>query len=422
MSASASPTLPSWVLIGTASALAGVILGEPALIALGAPFAVAATAALAFAHEPRVEMRAFAAPDRVLEGDRLSTSYELSAEGGAAWLELRALAPPGLPAERNATARIVRLAPGEKRRVEVSLRAERWGGYRAGAARVWVTGVLGGVWYAGTVEPYASVRVLPAVERLRALVAPARTQAAVGTRRSPVRGDGLELAEVRPYVGGDHVRRMHWRATARTGVPFVADRHPERSADVVLFLDAYAELPSGAREQTLTLTVRAAAALAEAHLRARDRVGIVRFGGALEWLRPSSGVLHALRIADALARSEIVMTYVARDVAIVPPAILPPRALVLAITPLLDDRGARALLDLLARGHDLAVLEIDAPALLGTGEDLAVRLWALRRAALRARLAELGSAVSTWDGNRPLESVIREVMASRRASRLPVRA
>ena len=83
--------------------------------------------------------------------------------------------------------------------------------------------------------PYASVHVLPGIARLRALLAPARTQAALGTRRSPARGDGLELAELRPYVPGDQLRRMHWRATARTGSPYVADRHPERSPDVVLF-------------------------------------------------------------------------------------------------------------------------------------------------------------------------------------------
>ena len=97
----------------------------------------------------------------------------------------------------------------------------------------------------------------------------------------------------------------------------------------------------------------------------RDRVGVVTFGGVLHWLAPGSGVTHALRIADALASSEVFMSYVAHDVTVVPPAILPSRALVLAITPLLDERGARALLDLCARGHDVAVIEIDAPALLG---------------------------------------------------------
>jgi hypothetical protein len=60
--------------------------------------------------------------------------------------------------------------------------------------------------------------------------------------------------------------------------------------------------------------------------------------------------------------------------------------------------------------------------LLGASDDPAVRLWALRRAAIRARLAELGAVVGIWDGAAPLESVLREVIASRRASRLPARA
>ena len=186
---------------------------------------------------------------------------------------------------------------------------------------------------------------------------------------------------------------------------------------MLIFVDTFADIEGG-REGALTLAIRAAAGLAEAHLRVRDRVGVVTFGGVLHWLAPGSGVTHALRIADALASSEVFMSYVAHDVTVVPPAILPSRALVLAITPLLDERGARGLLDLCARGHDVAVIEIDAPALLGGERDAVTRLWTLRRAAMRARLAELGATTATWDGRRPLESVLEEVTASRRASRL----
>jgi uncharacterized protein (DUF58 family) len=320
-------------------------------------------------------------------------------------------------AERGAGARVLRIAPGDHRLVDVPVRAARWGGQLAGGARVRATGVVGAVWFTGAAPAEAPVRVLPGIERMRTLVAPARTQAAVGPRRSGARGDGLELAEVRPWVPGDHARRMHWRATARRGEPYVAERHPERAADVLIFVDTFADM-QGEREGALTLAIRAASGLAEAHLRVRDRVGVVTFGGVLHWLAPGAGVTHALRIADALASSEIVMSYVARDVTVVPPAILPSRALVLAITPLLDERGARALIDLCARGHDVAVIEIDAPALLGSGSDPVTRLWTLRRAAMRARLAELGATTATWDGVRPLESVLEEVTASRRASRL----
>jgi uncharacterized protein (DUF58 family) len=417
MSARASPTLASWVVLGTAGALAAVVLGEPALAALGAPFAVAAAAGIALARDPRVRVRASIAPERMLEGDEAVVTYDVRADGGSEWLDLRAVLPVGLVAERGAGARVLRIAPGDHRLVDVPVRAARWGGQLAGGARVRATGVVGAVWFTGVAPAEAPMRVLPGIERMRTLVAPARTQAAVGPRRSGARGDGLELAEVRPWVPGDHARRMHWRATARRGEPYVAERHPERAADVLIFVDTFADM-EGEREGALTLAIRAAAGLAEAHLRVRDRVGVVAFGGVLHWLAPGAGVTHALRIADALASSEIVMSYVARDVTVVPPAILPSRALVLAITPLLDERGARALIDLCARGHDVAVIEIDAPALLGGGSDPVTRLWTLRRAAMRARLAELGATTATWDGARPLESVLEEVTASRRASRL----
>ena len=137
-------------------------------------------------------------------------------------------------------------------------------------------------------------------------------------------------------------------------------------------------------------------------------------------------MLAALAAAAALTAAAHWLTpgrlvRVTVPVALVPPAILPSRALVLAITPLLDERGARALVDLCARGHDLAVIEIDAPALLGDDRDAVTRLWKLRRSAMRARLAELGATTTRWDGRRPLETVLEEVTASRRASRLAAR-
>jgi uncharacterized protein (DUF58 family) len=421
MSATASPTLVSAVVLGAAAALAAVILGEPAIAAFGAPFAVAGAAAIALARDPRLRVTATVTPERVLEGETATVAYDVWSQTGADWLELRASLPSGLTAaEPTSGARVLRLAPGERRTIELAVRATRWGGLMGGGARVRATGLAGGVWFTGAAQPSVPVRVLPAIERLRRLVAPLRTQTAVGPRRSAARGEGLELADVRPYVPGDRPRRLHWRATARRGAPYVAERHPERSADVLLFIDTFADFP-GRREHALTYAVRAATALADAHLRARDRVGVVSFGGVLDWLAPGSGIAHALRIADALATSEVVMNYAARDLELVPPAILPPRALVIAITPLLDERGTRALLDVCARGHDVALLEIDVPALRGGGRDAAMRLWALRRVAMRARLTDLGATTVAWDGERPLDEVLQEVIAFRRSSRLAAR-
>lgn len=49
--------------------------------------------------------------------------------------------------------------------------------------------------------------------------------------------DPSRFAGVRPYVAGDPVRRLHWRATARLGQPVVKRFDPARERDVVIVLD-----------------------------------------------------------------------------------------------------------------------------------------------------------------------------------------
>ena len=134
-------------------------------------------------------------------------------------------------------------------------------------------------------------------------------------------------------------------------------QHPEQSADVVLFLDTFAEAEH-AEDGTLDAAVQAAAALASAYLARRDRVALVSFGGTLNWLTASAGTRQLYRIVDALLASDVRLSYAWKDVRHLPPRLLPARALVLALSPLLDARGIGALLDLRARGYDLAVVEI----------------------------------------------------------------
>ena len=102
------------------------------------------------------------------------------------------------------------------------------------------------------------------------------------------------------------------------------------------------------------------------YLREKDRVGFVTFGGILNWLLPSTGAIQLYRIVDAMLDTQIVLSYAWRDVSTVPRRMLPPQALVLALTPLLDERSEGALLDLRGRGFDLVVIEISPLSLVPT--------------------------------------------------------
>jgi uncharacterized protein (DUF58 family) len=111
---------------------------------------------------------------------------------------------------------------------------------------------------------------------------------------------------------------------------------PERNADVVILLDSFAEARQR-RRSTLDLRSRAAATLAARYLREKDRVGFVAFGGILNWLLPRPGASQLYRIVDAMLDTQIVLSYAWRT-SHRPARTLPPQALVLALTPLLDER------------------------------------------------------------------------------------
>ena len=85
---------------------------------------------------------------------------------------------------------------------------------------------------------------------------------------------------------------------------------------------------------------------------------MVDFGGTLQWLEPAFGTTQAYRIVDALLASDIAFSYAWRDVDGIPRRVFPPGALILAITPLLDERSIGLVTDLRRRGCDLTVIEV----------------------------------------------------------------
>jgi len=120
------------------------------------------------------------------------------------------------------------------------------------------------------------------------------------------------------------------RASLRRDRLYVTRYQQEQNADVVLMLDTLSETGT-ASATTLHASLRAAAALAAAYLARKDRVGLIEYGGLLRWVRPGSGRPHFERLLSTLVQAEVTFTYVAKDLDLVPPRVLPPQALVIAI-------------------------------------------------------------------------------------------
>jgi len=149
-------------------------------------------------------------------------------------------------------------------------------------------------------------------------------------------------------------------------------------------------------------------------------VGLLEYCGRFRWVRPSSGRTHHERLFEALLRADVMFSYVTQEVALVPRRVLPPQALVVAISPLIDPRFERALVDLTARGFDLVVLSPSPIALVrramrpSARADLACRLWALERRARADALQRLGITVVDWDPAEPLQAALGTLGPARR--------
>jgi uncharacterized protein (DUF58 family) len=382
---------------------------EPFLVALPALLVLATLARRAPIPGHSIGHRV--SSDRLLEGGTTTVTVTVSSRTPIALVELLGPLPPGAALRSGRHRAVMTLRAGESAEWSYDVGFPRRGVHDLGTVAVRVRDRLGlRTWERRHVAPIA-VRVYPRIVPLRSLPRPFHTQPSVGDYVSSALGEGIEPGDIRQFAPGDRIRHVNWRASLRLGQLYVTQRQRERNADVVLMLDTLAEV-GAPPETTLDHAVRAAASLATAYLARKDRVGLISYGGVMSWVRPGSGPVQYERLVDGLLRADVVFTYVAKDLLRVPPRVLSPQALVIAITPLLDRRFAKAVLDLAARGFDVVVLvvspvEVTRVALAGSPiDDLAGRLWALERRADQAELRRHGLPVLEWRPPAPLEAAL----------------
>ena len=418
-----TPRLVGYAAIVALGVYGAVALDRIAAVALVVPFALWLAIGLASTAAPELEITSRLDQDRVAEGDEVQFEVEVSCQGGLGWLEVELELPAEVKCDTPGARMRIHPRRGASQTLTWKLRPRRWGSYRCGPIRVRGQDRFGLINYSARLDEPKRLRVYPSFDRLRALVPPARTQLFAGNRIARSHGEGIEFADIRGFTAGDRVRRVNWRATARTGVPHVNDFHLERNADVILFVDSFADLGVD-QESVLTLAVRAATALADGYLGERDRVGVVGFGGLLRWLLPGLGPRHFYRVVESLLDTQVVTSYAWRAIDVIPRRVLPPSATILALTPLLDPRSLGALVDLHLRGFDLVVLEIDPERFLPrTGrrpDPVALRLWELLRVARRRSLQRAGLIVVEWPEEIALETLLAQVREYRRFARRSV--
>ena len=388
------------VTLALAALFLAVVTGRAEFAGLAAP-AVLMLAGRRSGRAAEVGLTLAAEARQVTEGEQATVLVQITGHGDApAKLKLHPAAwiTPG------------RVALGPDGWHRLPFRAQRWGPRPVGTLEV----IVHDRWRLSEGRLTVSlppVICLPAPARLDSLVVLSKLPARLGEHAARATGEGTEFAGVREFVPGDRQRRINWPATTRRGSLQLNTFAAERAQVTVIVMDVSTDVGT-AGQSTADLAVRAAAGAAAAYLAARDRVGLISFGRQVRWISPAAGRRQAERI----------MTMIAVDagegeplglVSRLPSAALPPGALILVVSPLLNLRLIEALRELRERGFATIVIDVlrtepDIGSGLAGRRDratarLARRVWRMEQDAIRFSLRELGIPVVVWDGQSSLD-------------------
>ena len=187
-----------------------------------------------------------------------------------------------------------------------------------------------------------------------------------GDYRSNVLGIGTELAQVRPYVAGDDVRRIDWNVTARTGEPHVRVHMAERVLVTWLVLDTSISMEFGTADRRKA-DVAEGVALALGHVATRrgNRLGVVTFGSEQpRMLPPRQGRVGLLGLLTALREENADGKHVPASLGEAlrrTSAVARQRALVVVVSDFRGPLDWRRDLLAVAGGHDVLAVEVRDP-------------------------------------------------------------
>lgn len=420
MTRGGGPRAEGYAAIAAIGLVAALALRRPELAVIAVPFALVLVLGLRWSSDPRVVAELSVGEERTLEDVPVSAELRIRVDAPVDRLEVVLDLPHGVEVVDDGAAHALRIGPERERVIPLRLRPARWGVYDLGRIEVRAWDPFRLVVWQGRTPASHVLRAYPSSKEADRVVAAVETQAFTGSEVARTKGEGIEYADIRDYVPGDRVRSINWRASARRRGLVVNERHPERNTDVVLLIDSFADV-RGDGFSTLDEAARVASTLAQRYLERRDRVGLVALGGVLRWLQPGMGATQRYRLLETLVETGIEPTYTWRDINVVPARILPTKALVVALTPLVDQRFVTALVDLRARGFDLVVVELDPSDVVepGRGElaSLAHRIWLLEREVNRARLERLGVGIARWGPGLSLDAALEGVRTYRRHAR-----
>jgi uncharacterized protein (DUF58 family) len=357
---------------------------------------------------PKIKVHSQPGLQRCFETEQVQLSIWATTESEDVAIDLTVSAVSGMRLEvlDSTTAPVAR-------RQTVAAAADRWGRYpiRARVDAVARGGLLAGT---ATVDA-ADVIVFPLAPPQPAPIPQTELLDRLGTHLTRHIGPGVEYADIRAYVPGDQLRTVNWPVSARRAKLHVTQRLSDRAADVVVLIDTYPQAPGPATVATERIA-RGAAQMVQTALRNGDRAGIVVLGGRRpRWLGADIGQRQFYRVLDTVLGAGVFETTTGT---LAPHAAVPPGAIIVAFSTLLETEFALALIDMRKRGHVVVAVDVLERSPFETKQDpLIDRMWELQRSAMYRDMATIGVDVVAWRDDQTLDQLMHLVPDRRRSVR-----
>lgn len=284
-----------------------LIAGRPAVLVLVAPLGVAA--ALMLMARPRRGPTAVAGLDHRVLREQQGTRSRLRLYGTEdVEYATRVVAPmPQIAVHPGAgTVSAPVHGDGEQPGLTLEVSPRRWGRQLTGPERVAMFSGWAGFRSGPVHQDGLQLTALPAAASIGHRAEAPQPIGLVGAHRSRRDGDGTEFSGIRGFQVGDRLRRINWRQSLRTGDLHVVTTRAEEDTAILILVDATVSVQAAdpAAPSSLDLSVRAAGALAEQHIRLGDRVGLQVIGGRHQFAAPAPGDRHLRRLLGLLAQIE----------------------------------------------------------------------------------------------------------------------
>jgi uncharacterized protein (DUF58 family) len=385
------------------------------MLALAIPLVVLLGAAFLWGTEiPRLKIVRSLSAESVSPGTPVVVTLSVVNEGPPLEeVTIEDAVPPGLEVIDGEASVLSSLPTGGEIEIAYTVRGKR-GAFEFQDVRVAAGEHLGVFRRRATLSVFGRFFILPEVSKMRQMaIRPLRTRAYAGPVPARQGGSGVAFYGVREYQPGDPLRWINWRVSARHRHRlFTNEFEQERVADVGLILDARRRSDiRGSGGALFEHAIAATASLASSFLSDGNRVGLLVYGGFLDWTFPGYGKLQRKRILEALARAETGESMVFESFDYLPTRFFPARSQLVLVSPLCMG-DTPMLVRLCARGYQLLVVSPDPVSfearMLGAQPEveLAKRVARLERALLLRKLRRAGIQVVDWQVDRPLDRVV----------------